>query len=155
MTESERTGVQPYIWESNALKVGRNSVMLQSSRRADLSLVQINGPSRTTERISCYKWRKLISQVRHPHRPQQLRCWEKMKTLMFSRTSKHRAWIACETLLTLQLLNVEKMKDTEPAEGGNYSNAGLSIKSSNLALRNMTSHCGESQNDRPIETDLV
>ncbi len=24
-------------------------------------------------------------------RPQQLRCWEKMKTLMFSRTSKHRA----------------------------------------------------------------
>ncbi len=31
MTESERTGVQPYILESNALKVGRNSTMLQSS----------------------------------------------------------------------------------------------------------------------------
>ncbi len=151
MTESERTGVQLYIWESNALKVGRNRVMLQSSRRADLSLAQINGPSRKTERISCYKRIKLISQARHPQRPQQLRYWEKMKTLMFSRTSKHRAW----TLLTLQLLSVEKMKDNVPAEGGNYSNAGLSIKPSDLALRNMTSHCGESQNDRPIETDLV
>ncbi len=31
MTESDRTGVQPYIWESNALKVGRNSAILQSS----------------------------------------------------------------------------------------------------------------------------
>ncbi len=31
MTESERTGVQPYIKESNALKGGRSSTMLQSS----------------------------------------------------------------------------------------------------------------------------
>ncbi len=34
------------------------------------------------------------------------------------------------------------------AEGRNYSNAGP-------ALRNVTSHCGESQNGRPSETDLV
>ncbi len=47
------------------------------------------------------------------------------------------------------------MKDSLTAEGGNYSNAGLSIKLRGPALRNMTSHCGESQNGRPSETDLV
>ncbi len=40
-------------------------------------------------------------------------------------------------------------------EGRNYSNAGLSIKPRGPALRNVTSHCGESQNGRPSETDLV
>ncbi len=49
--------------------------------------------NRGTERISCYERRKLISQVRRPQRPQQLSCWEKMKTLMFILTSHS----ACET----------------------------------------------------------
>ncbi len=40
-------------------------------------------------------------------------------------------------------------------ERGNYSNAGLSIKPRGPALQNMTSHCGERQNGRPSETDLV
>ncbi len=61
--------------------------------------------------------------------------------------------IACETLLTLQLL--EKMEDSVTAEGGNYSNAGLSINPRGLALWNVTSHWGENQNGRPSETDLV
>ncbi len=47
------------------------------------------------------------------------------------------------------------MKDSVTAEGGNYNNAGLSINPHGPALRNMTSHCGESQNSRPSETDLV
>ncbi len=47
------------------------------------------------------------------------------------------------------------MKDSVTAEGGNYSNAGLSISRHDPALRNVTSHCGESQNGRPSETDLV
>ncbi len=108
LTEREGTGVQPYIWESNTLKVGQNSGMLLSSRRADLSSARINGPSRATvwegagavsggeakpdESINqpvqnesrATEWRKLISQVRRPQCPQQLRCWEKMNTLMFS-----------------------------------------------------------------------
>ncbi len=46
------------------------------------------------------------------------------------------------------------MKDSVTAEGGNYSNAGLSINPCGQALQNMTSHCGESQNGRPSETDL-
>ncbi len=75
-----------YIWESNAPKVGRNSAMLQSSRR--------NGPNRGTavpnESHALLSY-KVISQVRRWQRPQQLGCWEKMKTLIFSLTSKHRA----------------------------------------------------------------
>ncbi len=47
------------------------------------------------------------------------------------------------------------MKDCVTAEGGNYSNAGLSINPCGPALRNVTSHCGENQNDRPSEIDLV
>ncbi len=47
------------------------------------------------------------------------------------------------------------MKDSVTTEGENYSNAGLSINPRSLALRNVTSHCGENQNDRPSETDLV
>ncbi len=47
------------------------------------------------------------------------------------------------------------MKDSVTAEGGNYSNAGLSINPCGPALRNVTSHCGENQNGRPNETDLV
>ncbi len=67
-------------------------------------------------------------QYGNPQRPQQLRCWEKMKTLMFSLASKQSIGIACKTLLTLQLLERgEKMKDNVTAEGRNYSNAGLSI----------------------------
>ncbi len=41
------------------------------------------------------------------------------------------------------------MKDSVTAEGGNYSNAGLSINPRDPALRNVTSHCCESQNGRP------
>ncbi len=67
-------------------------------------VTELNGLSdlrnRGTERISCYERRKLISQVRRPQRPQQLSCWEKMKTLMFILTSHS----ACETLLMLHLL---------------------------------------------------
>ncbi len=55
----------------------------------------------------------------------------------------------------------EKMKDSVTAESGNYSNSGLSINPHGPsinphgpALRNMTSHCGESQNGRLSETDL-
>ncbi len=47
------------------------------------------------------------------------------------------------------------MKDSVTAEGGNYSNPGLSINPCGPALRNVMSHCGESQNGRPSETDLV
>ncbi len=46
---------------------------------------------RGAERVSRYERRKLISQVQRPQRPQQLRCCEKMKTRMFSLTSKHKA----------------------------------------------------------------
>ncbi len=64
--------------------------------------------------------------------------------------------IACETLLTLQLLERgENEGQRTTAEGGNYSNAGLSINPRGPALRNVTSHCGENQNGRPSETDLV
>ncbi len=101
---------------------------------------------RGTERIPRYERRKLISQVWRPQRPQQLICWEKMKTLMFSLTSKHRA---------PGLLARHCWRYSVTAEGGNYSNAGLSTKPRGPALRNMTSHCGESQNGRPSETDLV
>ncbi len=75
MTESEGTGVQPYIRESNALKGGRSS---------NVTEFRTEPRDRGTERISCYEQRKLISQVRRPHRPQQLRCWEKMKTHVHS-----------------------------------------------------------------------
>ncbi len=37
-------------------------------------------------------------------RPQQLGCWEKMKTLRQSYIQTQTTGIACETLLTLQLL---------------------------------------------------
>ncbi len=47
------------------------------------------------------------------------------------------------------------MKDSVTAEIGNYSNAELSINPCGPALRNVTSHCGENQNGRPSETDLV
>ncbi len=48
------------------------------------------------------------------------------------------------------------MKDSiQLTEGGNYSNAGLSISRRGPALRNVTSHCGERQNGRPSETDLI
>ncbi len=49
--------------------------------------------------------------------------------------------IACETLLTLQLL--ERRENGEQltiAEGGNYGNAGLLIRPRVPALRNVTSH---------------
>ncbi len=46
------------------------------------------------------------------------------------------------------------MKDSVTAESGNYSNSGLSINPHGPALRNITSHCGESQNGRLSETDL-
>ncbi len=48
LTEGERTGVQPYIWESTALEVRRNSAMLQSLRHADLTSAWINGQSHAT-----------------------------------------------------------------------------------------------------------
>ncbi len=64
--------------------------------------------------------------------------------------------IACETLLALQLLERgEKGGQLTTAEGGNYRNAGLSINRRGPALRNVTSHYSENQNDRPSETDLV
>ncbi len=50
--------------------------------------------------------------------------------------------IACETLLTLQLLERrENGGQHTTTEGGNYSNAGLSINSRGPALCNVTSHC--------------
>ncbi len=128
--------------------------MLQSSRWPVIGADQWTEPrDRGTERISRYERHELISQVRRPQRPQQLRCWEKMKTLMFSQTQS--TGIACETLLTLQSSSAENMKDSVTAEGGNYSNAELSIKPRGPALRNVTSHCGESVNGRPSDTDLV
>ncbi len=45
--------------------------------------------------------------------------------------------------------------DSLIAEGGNYSNAGLSINPRGPAPRNVTSHCGENQNGRPSETELL
>ncbi len=64
--------------------------------------------------------------------------------------------VACETFLTIQLLEHEEYGgQCTTAEGGNYSNAGLSINPRGPTLRNVTSHCGESQNGRPSETDLV
>ncbi len=64
--------------------------------------------------------------------------------------------IACKTLLTLQLLERgEKGGQITTAEGGNYSNAGVSIKPREQGLRNVTPHFGENQNGRPSETDLV
>ncbi len=58
--------------------------------------------------------------------------------------------IACETLLTLQLL-----ESGEHAEGRNYGNTELSISRLGRGLSNVMSHCGENQNSRPSETDLV
>ncbi len=56
----------------------------------------------------------------------------------------------CETLLMLQLLECLQSLRAET------SNAGLSsINICGLALRNVMSHCGESQNGRPSENDLV
>ncbi len=50
--------------------------------------------------------------------------------------------IACETLLTLQLLeHGENGEQRTTAEGRNYGNAGLSINPRSPALRNVTSHC--------------
>ncbi len=109
-----------------------------------------------TERISRYERRELISQVQRPQHPQQLRFWEKMKTIMFSLTSKHRApELLARHCWRYSCSSMEKMKDIVTAEGGNYSNAGLSINLCGPALRNVTSHCSESQNGRPSETDLV
>ncbi len=54
--------------------------------------------------------------------------------------------IACETYCwRYSCSSVEKLKDSVTAEGGNYSNAGLSIKPRAPALRNMMSHCIESK----------
>ncbi len=92
---------------------------------------------RGTKRISRYERCELISQVQ---RPQQLRCREKMKTLMFSLTSKQSTGLPARRRYSYS--STEKMKDRVTTEGGNYSNAGLSIK----PPRNMISHCGESQN---------
>ncbi len=115
ITESERTGFQPYIiWDETARWYRACAAL--TCHRTELR-------DRGTKWISRYEWHKLISQVRHPQHPQLLRCWE-------------------------------KMKDSVTAEGGNYSNAWLSIKPCDTALRNM-SHCGESQEGRPCETDLV
>ncbi len=47
------------------------------------------------------------------------------------------------------------MKDSVIAESRNYNKAGLSINPRGSALRNVMSHCGENQNGRPNETDLV
>ncbi len=50
--------------------------------------------------------------------------------------------IACETLLTLQLLERgENEGQLTTDEGGNYGNTGLSINPRGLALCNVTSHC--------------
>ncbi len=87
----------------------------------------------------------------NPQRPQQLRCLEKMKTLMFSLISKHRA----RDCLLYSCSSAEKTNDSVTPEGGNYSNTGLSINPHGPALQNVTSHCGVNQNGRPSETDLV
>ncbi len=47
------------------------------------------------------------------------------------------------------------MEDGVTAEGGNYSNAGLSISRRGRGLSIVTSHCGENQCGRPSETALV
>ncbi len=92
----------------------------------------------------------------NPQRPQQLGCWEKIMTLMFSLTSKHRApGLLARHFLCYSCSSTEKMTDSVTAKGGNYSNTGLSINPRGPALRNVTSHCGENQNSRPCETDLV
>ncbi len=78
---------------------------------------------RSTERISRYERWELISQVQ---RPQQLRCREKMKTLMFSLTSKQSTGLPARRGYSYS--STEKMKNSVSTEGGNYSNAGLSIK---------------------------
>ncbi len=49
----------------------------------------------------------------NPQRPQQLRCWEKMKTLMFSLTSKHRArGLLVRHCWCYSCSSVEKMEDS-------------------------------------------
>ncbi len=64
--------------------------------------------------------------------------------------------IACETLLTLQMLESrENGGQLITAEGGNYGNAGLSIGPCGPALCNVMSHCIENQNGRLSETDLI
>ncbi len=78
---------------------------------------------RGTERILRYERCELISQVQ---RPQQLRCMEKMKTLMFGLTSKQSTGLPARRRYSYY--SMEKMKNSVNTEGGNYSNAGLSIK---------------------------
>ncbi len=43
MSESERTGVQPYIWETKCTK--SETKQRESLRHADLSSARLNGPS--------------------------------------------------------------------------------------------------------------
>ncbi len=101
----------------------------------------------TKESGVMHVFRKILRRITlknesNPQRPQQLRCWEKLKTLMFSLASKHRApGLLARHCWCYSCSSAEKMKDSLTAEGGNYSNAGLSINPRSPALRNVTSHC--------------
>ncbi len=64
--------------------------------------------------------------------------------------------IACKKLLTLQLLERgEHGGQLTTAEGGNYSNAGLSIIPRGPALRKCDVTLRENQNGRPSERDWL
>ncbi len=96
MTESEGTGVQQYIRESNALKGGRSSTMLQSSMdRAARPRYRTNLVLRTAQT-------NLTSSAPTPSSAAQMLGENEDSCSFLHPNTVHG--IACETLMTLHLL---------------------------------------------------
>ncbi len=138
MTESEGTGVQPYIRESNALKGGRSSTMLQSSMdRAAQPRYRTNLALRTaqTNLTSAGPTPSSAAQMLGENEDSYVHSY--IQTQCTGLLARHWRRYICS--------RAEKMKDSVTSEGRKYSNSGLSINPRCSAFRNMTSHCGESK----------
>ncbi len=113
--QSERTSVQPYIWESNALKVGRNSAMLQSS------MDRAARPWYRTNLVLWTAWTNLTSAVPTASSATQTIGENEdsyvQAYMQTQSTGLHVRWrYSCSS--------AEKMKDSVTAEGRNYSRQG-------------------------------